>query len=280
MREGGLSNWALSMGRQRLGLLLLQNHPQFLQNLNLSPRIESKIDLPALDIIRDREHGIPRFNEFRRQIGLRQLTSFDDFIDKRLHDGSSDLAEQRELVKTIREVYGQHRCDASKVITDAQRDQNGRLITDCLGFADGTLVDNIEDVDLIVGILAETTRPHGFAISETQFQIFIINASRRLFSDRFLTSSFRPEFYTKLGIDWVVHNGPSGLQWEVGSPNGHKQEVLPFKRVLLRAMPELEQELKNVVNAFDPWARERGEYYSLDWQPRPDAQADVSFKEP
>ena len=33
MRERGLANWALSMGRQRLGLLALQNHPQFLQNL-------------------------------------------------------------------------------------------------------------------------------------------------------------------------------------------------------------------------------------------------------
>jgi hypothetical protein len=280
MREGGLSNWALSMGRQRLGLLLLQNHPQFLQNLDLRPRIDSKIDLAALDIIRDREHGIPRFNEFRRQIGLRQLTSFDDFIDKRLAEGSTGLAEQRDLVKTIREVYGQHRCDDAKVITDAQRDTAGRRITDCLGFADGTVVDNIEDVDLVVGFLAETTRPHGFAISETQFQVFIINASRRLFSDRFLTSSFRPEFYTKLGIDWVVNNGPTGKQLESGMPNGHQQEVLPFKRVLLRAMPELEPELKHVVNAFDPWARERGAYYSLDWKPRPDAKADVSFKEP
>ena len=44
--------------------------------------------------------------------------------------------------------------------------------------------------------LAESTRPHGFAISETQFVVFILNASRRLFSDRFFTSSFRPEFYT------------------------------------------------------------------------------------
>ena len=34
------ANWALSMGRQRLGLLTLHNHPQFLQNLKM-PRLES-----------------------------------------------------------------------------------------------------------------------------------------------------------------------------------------------------------------------------------------------
>ena len=66
------------------------------------------------------------------------------------------------------------------------------------------MVDNIEDVDTVVGWLAESTRPHGYAISETQFVVFILNASRRLFSDRFFTSGFRPEFYTKLGVDWVL----------------------------------------------------------------------------
>ena len=141
------------------------------------------------------------------------------------------------------------------------------------------MVDNIEDLDLVVGFLAETTRPHGFAISETQFHIFIINASRRLFSDRFFTSSFRPEFYTRLGIDWVMNNGPTGKQWEDGEPNGHRQEVSPLKRVLLRAMPELEPELKTVVNAFDPWARDRGEYYALDWRPRPGAESDPAFRQ-
>ena len=89
MRQGGLSNWAISMGRQRLGLLVLNNHPQFLQNLDIRPRFDMTLDVPALDIIRDREHGVPRFNEFRRQIGLRQLTSFDDFIDKTLPADSS-----------------------------------------------------------------------------------------------------------------------------------------------------------------------------------------------
>jgi hypothetical protein len=280
MHRGGLPNWALTMGRQRLGALALRNHPQFLQNLDLRPRLDTKLDVAALDIIRDRERGVPRFNEFRRQIGLRQLTSFDDFIDKHLPDGAKELAEQRALVNTLREIYGQHICDSSKAITDAQRDESGHPIDDCLGHPNGTSVDNIEDVDLVVGWLAESTRPHGFAISETQFQIFIINASRRLFSDRFFTSSFRPAFYTQFGIDWVNNNGPGGKQWEDGEPNGHRQEISPLKRVLLRAMPELAPELKHVVNAFDPWARDRGQYYSLDWKARPDAVADKAFQSP
>jgi hypothetical protein len=66
---------------------------------------------------------------------------------------------------------------------------------------------------------------------------------------------------------------------EQGEPNGHKQQVSPLKRVLLRAMPELEPELKTVVNAFDPWARDRGEYYALDWRPRPGAESDPAFRQ-
>jgi hypothetical protein len=277
MQDRGLANVGLSMGRQRLGLLMLRNHPQFLQNLDLNPRLDTTIDVAALDLIRDRERGTPRFNEFRRQIGLKQLTSFDDFVDRRLAADSPERAEQQQLVDTIRAVYGQHRCDASKIITNAQLDGNGDPINDCLGHPDGTVVDNIEDVDLVVGFHAETTRPHGFAISETQFQVFILNASRRLYSDRFFTSSFRPEFYTRLGIDWVMNNGPTGKQWEEGEPNGHKQEISPLKRVLLRTIPELERELAPVVNVFDPWARDRGEYYSLDWKPRPEAASDPAF---
>ncbi|MGH6924130.1 MAG: peroxidase family protein [Propylenella sp.] len=279
MHKRGLTNMALTMGRQRLGALLLRNHPQFLQNLDLRPRMDTTIDIPALDIVRDRERGTPRFNEFRRQIGLRQLTSFDDFIDLRLEDGSPQRKEQEELVDALREVYGQHPCDASKVITDAQLDEKGEPINDCLGHPDGSMVDNIEDLDLVVGFHAEAPRPHGFAISETQFHIFILNASRRLFGDRFFTSSFRPEFYTKLGIDWVMENGPTGKQWEEGEPNGHRQQILPMKRVLLRAMPELAPELALVVNAFDPWARDRGEYYTIDWKPRADAKDDPAFAE-
>ncbi len=278
----GLPNLALSMGRQRLGLLTLGNSPLFLQNLKIG-RLDSKtgqIDVAALDILRDRERGVPRFNEFRRQYGLRQLTSFDDFMDRSLPADSAAHREQQEMVSALREVYGQHQCDASKVITTAQVNQDGSPINDCLGRRNGTLVDNIEDVDTVVGYLAEYTRPHGFAISETQFVVFILNASRRLFSDRFFTSCFRPEFYSKPGVDWVNHNGPGPAQIEKGMPNGHKQPVSPMKRILLRNIPELSGELENVVNAFDPWARDRGEYYSLQWKPRPGAESDSAFRAP
>jgi hypothetical protein len=281
--DGGLANWGVSLGRQRLGVLTLGNHPQFLQNLPM-PRIPSmtkQLDVPALDILRDRERGVPRFNEFRRQYGLKSLTSFDDFVDKRLDPKSADSVEiqrQKRYVAKLRTVYGTHKCDDSKVITESQ-DFDGKPITDCLGHPNGSVVDNVEDLDTVVGWLAESTRPHGYAISETQFTVFIINASRRLFSDRFFTSSFRPEFYTQLGVDWVTNNGPTVMQ-EAGLPNGHQEVVSPFKRVLLRTMPELKTELAGVVNAFDPWARDRGNYYSLKWTPRKGAESDPAFKKP
>lgn len=294
IRDKSIENWALSMGRQRLGQLHLQNHPLFLQNLDM-PHLGSpsgKLDIAALDIIRDRERGVPRFNEFRRQIGLKSLSSFDDFIDQRLASDSPARAHQEAIVAKIREVYGSHICDESKIISKAQKNDQGDFINDCLGAPNGSRVDNIEDVDIVVGWLAEYTRPHGFAISETQFQIFIINASRRLFSDRFFTSSFRPEIYSQLGYDWVINNGTlddcpyplssnkDGVELcnEPKKSNGHTVMVSPMKRILMRNIPELHNELLNVVNVFDPWARDRGEYYSLDWKPRADAKDDPAFQ--
>lgn len=293
MRSGSLENWGLSMGRQRLGALTLNNSPLFLQNLEM-PHLGSptgKLDIVALDIIRDRERGVPRFNEFRRQIGLKSLKGYDDFINAQEPEGSAAKIAQQEVVEQMREIYGTHICDSSKIITEVQKNDQGEFIDDCHGNPDGSEVDNIEDVDMVVGWLAEYTRPHGFAISETQFHIFILNASRRLFSDRFFTSSFRPEFYSHLGYQWVINNGtledcPYELTEmkddtmvcnEPEPSNGHTVMVSPMKRLMMRNIPQLRDELMHVVNVFDPWARDRGEYYSLDWQPRADAKSDPAF---
>ena len=88
--------------------------------------------------------------------------------------------------------------------------------------------------------------------------------ARRASTDE-ATSSVRPELYTDPGVRWGNDNGPDGVVMETG------------ERVLLRTMPELVPGLRHVVNAFDPWARDQGEYDSLGWRPRPGAEADPSF---
>ena len=92
-------------------------------------------------------------------------------------------------------------------------------------------------------------------------------------------SRFRREFYSSLGMRWIDDNGPDGKRMISGLSNGHAMEVSPLTRVLLRNVPELRQALAHVVNAFDPWARDRGSYYSLAWTPGPDAESDPAFRE-
>ena len=67
----------------------------------------------------------------------------------------------------------------------------------------GPLYRSIDDVDTMIGLFAETP-PEGFGFSDTAFRIFILMASRRIQSDRFLTVDFRPEIYSPLGMDWVA----------------------------------------------------------------------------
>jgi hypothetical protein len=61
-------------------------------------------------------------------------------------------------------------------------------------------------------------------------------------------------------------------------PRERRHQSLRIKRVLLRTVPELAPELTQVVNVFDPWARDRGAYYSLEWKPRRGAESDESFR--
>ena len=69
---------------------------------------------------------------------------------------------------------------------------------------------SVDEVDTMVGLFAETPPP-GFGFSDTAFRIFILMASRRLQSDRFLTVDFRPEIYSQFGMDWIANNGMTSV---------------------------------------------------------------------
>src|SRR5688500_5957182 len=91
---------------------------------------------------------------------------------------------------------------------------------------------DIDSVDLQVGMYAEKP-PEGFGFSDTAFRIFILMASRRLQSDRFLTVDFRPEIYSPVGMDWVDQND--------------------FTSIILRHCPEVATLLPRGQSAFAPW---------------------------
>ena len=53
----------------------------------------------------------------------------------------------------------------------------------------------------------------------------------------------------------------------------------PLKRDWLHCNSmDYNAELDQVIDVFDPWARNRGEYYTLDWKPRSGAEGDEAFK--
>jgi 2,4-dienoyl-CoA reductase-like NADH-dependent reductase (Old Yellow Enzyme family) len=181
-----MSDLFYSFGTCHPGAVTLNNYPKFLQNLTRDNG--DRLDLAAVDILRDRERGVPRYNEFRRQFHKRPVKSFDE------------LTEKPEHRKAIKEVY------------------NG----------------DIEKVDLMTGLYAEPL-PEGFGFSDTAFRVFILMASRRLKSDRFFTSDYRPEIYTEFGIDYLK-----------------KTTML---HVLRRHYPQLSPALEGVDNAFKPWKK-------------------------
>ena len=60
-------------------------------------------------------------------------------MDKSLAPDSPAHLEQQQSVNQLRQVYGTHVCDASKIITDTQVNEDKTPINDCLGHPNGSV---------------------------------------------------------------------------------------------------------------------------------------------
>jgi hypothetical protein len=185
-----------SFGVANPGALVLRNFPRWMRRLRRMRQgaFDETIDLAAIDVIRDRERGVPRYNRFRRLFHLPEFASIDELI---CH--SAQLSSDANLAQAFRRIYN----------------------------------NDVEQVDLLVGMHAETP-PEGFGFSDTAFRVFILMASRRIKSDRFLSSDYRPEVYSQVGYDWVENNNMAS--------------------VLVRHYPPLTSAIQNVANPFAPWS--------------------------
>jgi hypothetical protein len=211
-QDYAMSDLFYSFGNQHPGALILNNFPRFMQELSIPGN--PFFDMGAVDILRARERGVPRYNEFRRQLGLNPIRTFDD------------LTDDANVVTELKSVYGK-------------------------------APEDVEKLDLLIGTLAEAKchRPTNFGFGETLFQIFILNASRRLQADRFYTTSFNEDVYTPEGLRWIDQTN--------------------LKTVILRHHPELaDSGLANIKNAFEPWDERR----ELDPERHPLREWDADLK--
>lgn len=76
MQELGLETLFYSFGLAHPGAITLHNYPAFLREL-VKPNGEA-FDLAAVDILRDRERGLPRYNSFRELLGTGRVKSFEE----------------------------------------------------------------------------------------------------------------------------------------------------------------------------------------------------------
>ena len=79
-----------SFGTCHPGAVTLHNYPRHLQNLTRDDG--EHLDLAAVDILRDRERGVPRYNQFRRLLHKEPVKSFDELTDN---------PEWRKQIKTV-----------------------------------------------------------------------------------------------------------------------------------------------------------------------------------
>jgi hypothetical protein len=86
-----MADVAYTFGTSHPGAIQLHNYPRFLQDLT-RPNGQ-RLDVGAVDILRDRERGVPRYNRFRELVHKPPVTSFDE------------LTTNPRWAKEIAEVY-------------------------------------------------------------------------------------------------------------------------------------------------------------------------------
>jgi hypothetical protein len=91
--EVGFANTLYSLATEHPGAMVLHNYPQNLRRLNKKPEDGVWLDLATVDILRDRERGVPRYTAFRKALGMKPITRFED------------LTSVKADVELLREVY-------------------------------------------------------------------------------------------------------------------------------------------------------------------------------
>jgi hypothetical protein len=92
LAELGIANALYSFGITNPGAIVLHNYPDALRKEFRPDEDGPFVDLATIDILRDRERGVPRYNEFRTLMHRRPVSSFAELA------GDSAVAKELEAI--------------------------------------------------------------------------------------------------------------------------------------------------------------------------------------
>ncbi|KAM0043600.1 putative hem peroxidase superfamily, hem peroxidase, animal-type [Helianthus debilis subsp. tardiflorus] len=94
----GMEKMLVSMGHQPCGAVTLWNYPSWMRNLVAhdidGEERKDQVDMASMEIYRDRERKVPRYNEFRRNLLMIPISKWED------------LTDDEEIIDALNEVYG------------------------------------------------------------------------------------------------------------------------------------------------------------------------------
>jgi hypothetical protein len=162
---GSMADWFYSFGICNPGALVLRNYPNYLRDLKRPDG--DRIDLASIDVMRDRERGVPRYNRFRELFHLPRVRSFEEMCTS-----AATARENADLAKELKAIYG-----------------------------------NVNRVDLMVGLYAEAPPPlFGFSDTAFRVFILMASRrlkSDRFFTTDFTDEVYSPfgmEWITNNGM--------------------------------------------------------------------------------
>ena len=89
MEQYDILDLCYSFGISHPGALRLHNYPKHLQEV--ARQDGTVIDLAAVDVLRDRERGVPRYNDFRELVRMDRIKTFEELTDN--PEWAKELAE-------------------------------------------------------------------------------------------------------------------------------------------------------------------------------------------
>ncbi|OIV94156.1 hypothetical protein TanjilG_03606 [Lupinus angustifolius] len=94
----GMEQMLVSMGHQSCGAVALWNYPTWMRNLIVhdidGEDRSDPVDMASMEVYRDREREVARYNEFRRNLLMIPISKWED------------LTDEEEVIEVLKEVYG------------------------------------------------------------------------------------------------------------------------------------------------------------------------------